>query len=104
MSWNLTWVPRDQNDEGDSLTHGESSAFGPRRRVCLDWAQIEWCVLPRMMGVAQGIYEQVKKTKGEGGMPKAAGPRPGKSCASGTRGDGVLGNRILACVEGPWPS
>ena len=74
MVLNLGWVPRDQNEEADALTNGDFVAFDASRRINVEVAEISWLILPRMLEVAEQIYEHVRKAKVEGGPPKAATP------------------------------
>ena len=75
MALSLGWVPRDQNEEADALTNGDFASFQKQLRVDVDVAQIPWLILPRMLEVAGEIYERVRKSKEEGGPPKAVARR-----------------------------
>ena len=79
MILNLGWVPRDQNEEADALTNGDFAAFDASRRVHVKVAEISWLILPRMLEVAEQIYEQVRKSKADGGPPKASTPHVASS-------------------------
>jgi hypothetical protein len=74
MVLRLGWAPRDQNEEADALTNNDFSAFDLGRRVSVDLSSIDWRVLPRMLEVAQDIYDRVQKSKGAGAPPKTAAP------------------------------
>ncbi len=41
----LDWVPRDWNQEADSLSNGVTDGFDPTRRIHIDWARVPWLVL-----------------------------------------------------------
>ena len=79
MVLNLGWVPRDQNEEADALTNGDFAAFDMGRRIDVEVSKISWLILPRMLEVAQQIYDQVRTSKLEGGPPKAAAPHRTRS-------------------------
>ena len=71
MALNLGWVPRDQNEEADALTNGDFASFDVKLRVNVNVSEISWLILPRMLEVAEQIYEQVRRSKNGGGPPKA---------------------------------
>ena len=73
MGLNLTWAPRDQNEEADALTNGEHSAFDSSRRVPVERDKVPWIILPAMLKAAGEIYDSAKEAKGQGGE-SAAGP------------------------------
>jgi len=73
MELSLQWVPRDQNTEADALTNEEFGAFDPAKRVAIDLSRVSWCILPRLMRVAQELYGQIQAVKASGAPPKAAG-------------------------------
>ena len=73
MGLNLTWAPRDQNEEADALTNGEYGAFDGSRRVPVELEKISWNILPGMLKAAGEIYDAAKEAKGQGGE-SAAGP------------------------------
>ena len=71
MALNLGRVPRDQNEEADALTNGDFASFDAKLRVNVDVTGISWLILPRVLEVAEQIYEQVRRAKKEVGPPKA---------------------------------
>ena len=74
MELSLSWVPREQNSEADALTNEEFRAFDPEKRVTIDLAAVEWCILPRMMDVARDIYRQAQAAKVQAGSPGTTAP------------------------------
>ena len=74
MVLNLGWVPWDQNEEADALTNGDFAAFDASRRINVEVTKISWRILPRMLEVAEQIYDKVQRSKVDGGPPKAATP------------------------------
>ncbi len=63
MALNLGWVPRDQNEEADALTNGDFASFDVKLRTNVNVTEISWLILPRMLEVAEQIYEQVRRAK-----------------------------------------
>jgi hypothetical protein len=76
MTLNLEWAPRDQNEEADALTNGDFSLFDTKKRVVVDLEEIRWLVLPRMLVVAEGIYEAVQGRKAGRAPARLEEPRP----------------------------
>ena len=76
MALNLEWAPRDQNEEADALTNGDFSLFDTQKRVVVDLKEIRWLVLPRMLVVAEGIYEAVQGRKAGRAPARLEEPRP----------------------------
>jgi hypothetical protein len=62
MAVNLGGVPRDQNEEADALTNGDFASFDAKLRVNFDVTEISWLILPRMLEVAEQIYEKVRRS------------------------------------------
>ena len=74
MVLSLGWTPRDQNEAADAFTNGHFASFDMNRRVDVDVSKVSWLIIPRMLEVAQQIYERVRTSKLEGGPPKAEAP------------------------------
>ena len=53
----LNWVPRDLNEEADSLSNLRFAGFTPRLRVEVDLAELPLLVLPRLTRQAFEFYE-----------------------------------------------
>ena len=75
LNLELFWTPRDQNEEADALTNGDFSAFDPSRRIPVNVESLAWKVLPRMMGIAGTLYQEVKTIKEQ---KKNTSDKPGK--------------------------
>jgi hypothetical protein len=89
MALDLEWAPRDQNEEADALTNEDYSAFDPAKRISVMVEDINWLVLPYMLGVAGDIYEAVQKAM----AVKVAKTLP----LSGT-----TGKHLKLRARGPW--
>ena len=63
MALSLGWAPREQNEEADALTNGDFSQFKSANRVNLVIDEVKWLILPRMLQVAEDIYEDVTRRK-----------------------------------------
>ena len=79
LDLSLGWVPRDQNEEADALTNQDYSAFDMNLRVDVAPGKIKWILLPRMLAVAEELYEQVRRLRSK--VPAGA---PGASSARGS--------------------
>ena len=79
MVLNLGWVPRDQNEEADALTNCDFAAIDTSRRLHVNVAEIVWLTLPRMLEVAEQIFDRVRKSKADGGPPRASAPHVASS-------------------------
>ena len=77
LDLSLGWVPRDQNEEADALTNQDYSAFDMNLRVDVAPGKIKWILLPRMLAVAEELYEQVRRLRSEvsAGAPGASSAR-----------------------------
>lgn len=60
LELDLVWVPREQNEEADSLTNGDYTAFDPSLRIHVDISAVQWLVLDELMSVATALYDQVR--------------------------------------------
>ena len=60
---NLSWVPRDQNEEADALTNGHFESFNENRRITIHVNKIEWMVMDRMLKVSEDIYRDLKEKR-----------------------------------------
>ena len=60
---NLSWVPRDQNEEADALTNGHFDAFNEDRRITINIDKIEWMIMNKMLKVSEDIYHDLKEKR-----------------------------------------
>ena len=77
MDLSLEWVPRDQNEEADSLTNLDFGAFSEENRVQVDPCAANWLVLPEMLAAAEHLYAEAKAAKSAGSPAKRARTAPG---------------------------
>ena len=68
----LDWAPRLQNEEADALTNGDFSAFRAANRIEVDLTKLEFEVLPELMSVSEGIYEDILRRR-QGAVRPAQG-------------------------------
>jgi hypothetical protein len=62
---NVSWRPRDENEEADALTNENFSAFSPDRRVAVEWADLDLMVLPRLTAMADEHFHMLSLAKRE---------------------------------------
>ena len=62
--------PEDQNEEADAITNYKTEGFDPSLKVDVVVADLPFLVLPRMIEVADHLYEQVRVARA--GKPKEA--------------------------------
>ena len=68
----LIWAPRNQNEEADALTNGETFIFDKDLEVKVEVDRLNFLVLPHLMKKAEDLYEEVKMRRSKG-APKANG-------------------------------
>ncbi len=56
----LSWVPRDFNEEADRLSRGDFTGFSPELRINMDTASIKWEVLDQFMELGMSL-EKMKR-------------------------------------------
>ena len=56
----VEWTPRAGNREADHLANGEYSRFSPQNRVNVDLAQMQWDVLPDVLGLGRSAEDDVR--------------------------------------------
>ena len=56
----LAWIPRNQNEEADALTNGRLEGFDSNLRMHIDLETVGFLILPKMMAVADALYEDVR--------------------------------------------
>ena len=76
LNLELSWTPRDQNEEADDLTNGRFGRFDPNRRVEVELEKLDWIVLPEMLALSEDLYKQVQEAKAIG---KAEGRKQTKT-------------------------
>ena len=62
---NVSWRPRDENEEADALTNENFSAFSLDRRVAVEWADLDLMVLPRLTAMADEHFHMLSLAKRE---------------------------------------
>ena len=60
MELDLTWVPRNQNEEADGLTNGIFEPFDMSKRVNIEIEKLPFKILKEMTAVANDLYERVR--------------------------------------------
>ena len=59
----LTWVRRDLNQLADDLTNEKFHNFDPEFRIPLNGAELKWRVLDKLLGHADGYYNEISDRK-----------------------------------------
>ena len=72
LELDLQWIPRNQNEEADAITNHKTEGFDPSLKVEVVVADLPFLVLPRMIQVADHLYEQVREARA--GKPAVAPP------------------------------
>ena len=79
LELDLEWIPRNQNEEADAITNGKTEIFDVKRKIEVEVAALPFRVLPRMVEVADHLYEQVRTRRAEKAVAaQRAAPRKGK--------------------------
>lgn len=73
MELDLNWVPRGQNTEADALMNGEFQGFDEALRIDVQFEDLEFMILERLMGIAGDLDSEVKMAKTS---KEAKGDRP----------------------------
>ena len=63
MELDLTWVPRNQNEEADGLTNGIFEPFDMSKRVNIEIEKLPFKILKEMTAVANDLYERVRRAR-----------------------------------------
>ncbi len=71
----LHWIPREQNEESDNLSKGHFDAFDPKLRLDVDWDNIPFLVIPKMVEHAMSFDKEIQLKKGSAGNSKPASGR-----------------------------
>ena len=73
LELDLNWIPRGQNTEADALTNGEFQGFDPTRRIEVEFGDLNFMILEKLMGLAGDLDSEVKMAKTS---KEAKGDRP----------------------------
>eukprot|EP00435_Cladocopium_sp_Y103_P040223 s3631_g10.t3 len=83
LDMDLGWVPRAQNTEADALTNEEFSGFDPGKRIEVNFEEIKFLIMDKMMGRAAELDSDIRLAKSS---KEAKGDRPEESCPKRRRG------------------
>ena len=73
LELDLGWVPRGQNAEADALTNEEFEGFDPDRRIKVNFEEMNFIIMGKLMGKAGELDEEIKLAKSS---KEAKGDRP----------------------------
>ena len=74
----LGWLPRDANRPADALTNSDFSDFSPERRIEVQWTDLDFKVLGRLMVRGQQCYSEVKAARESKRQADRAGDQRGR--------------------------
>lgn len=80
----LGWIPRGQNAEADALTNSEFEGFDQSKRITVNFEDIEFMVLEKLMAKAATLDEEIRLAKSS---KEAKGDRPEESRSKRKRGE-----------------
>ena len=83
LELDLGWIPRGQNTAADALTNDEFEGFDMSKRIEVNFEDIEFLVLPKLMRLAGDLDEEIKMAKSS---KEAKGDRPAESLPKNKRG------------------
>lgn len=83
MELDLNWVPRGQNTEADALTNAEFQGFDKSRRIDVQFEDLNFMILERLMEIAGDLDSEVKMAKTS---KEAKGDRPADTLPRKKRG------------------
>ena len=83
LDLDLGWVPRAQNTEADALTNEEFSGFDPGKRIEVNFEELKFLIMDKMMGRAAELDSDIRLAKSS---KEAKGDRPEESCPKRRRG------------------
>ena len=63
LEMDLAWAPRLQNIPADDLTNAEFSKFDPKKRINVDFTELEFIVLDKLMEKAGEMDEEIRLVK-----------------------------------------
>ena len=77
MELDLHWIPRDQNVPADSLTNGRFEGFDLKKRIKVEFEDLEFIILKELIEMAGKLDEEIKmvKTSKEAKASKPEGKR-----------------------------
>ena len=77
----VSWVPRDANEEADALSRGVTTGFSAERRVVVDPARLSWYILPDALRWGEQLKQATDARKSEGAPTGARARRHGRKRA-----------------------
>ena len=83
LDLDLGWVPRTQNIEADALTNEEFAGFTPGKRIQVNFEDLQFIIMDKMMGRAAALDSDIRLAKSS---KEAKGDRPEESCPKRRRG------------------
>ena len=60
---NLTWVPREQNEESDDLSKERFEKFDPKKRMTVEFEKLNFVVLRELLDAAMKLDNEIKEKK-----------------------------------------
>ena len=63
LDLNLTWIPREQNEESDDLSKQRFDKFDPNHRVQVNFAELDFLILRKMLNAAMELDSEIKEKK-----------------------------------------
>ena len=60
LEMDLEWAPRLHNIPADDLTNAEFSKFDPKKRINIDFTELEFIVLDKLMEKAGEMDEEIR--------------------------------------------
>ena len=63
MEMDLGWIPRGQNAEADALTNSEFEGFDLEKRITLNFEDLKFLVMDKLMRKAATLDEEIKLAK-----------------------------------------
>lgn len=83
LEMDLKWIPRGQNSEADSLTNSEFMGFDSSKRITVEFEDLKFEVMDKLMAKAADLDEEIKLAKSS---KEAKGDRPKESMPKRKRG------------------
>lgn len=88
----LHWIPREQNEESDDLSKGKLDAFDPDKRISVDFENLPFKVIPRMMEHAMAFDKEIQLRK--------KSKEPNQTTSAATLGKTPPGEKLR--LRQPW--
>ena len=83
LEMDLKWIPRGQNSEADSLTNSEFMGFDTSKRITVEFEDMKFDVMDKLMAKAADLDEEIKLAKSS---KEAKSDRPAESMHKRKRG------------------